>query len=77
MHASKTDLVEGRICPSGHEAVKLQKQSISESKMYLKDTHLDEQEEVGILALGSGTLALLDVVVGDVDTLSQAVSYCS
>ena len=38
--------------------------------MYLKDTHLDEQEEVGILALGSGTLALLDVVARNVDTLA-------
>ena len=32
-------------------------------------TYLDQQEQVGILALGGGTVALLDVVLFDVDTL--------
>ena len=34
-------------------------------------TYLDEQEQVGILALGGGTDALLDVVLDDVDTLAN------
>lgn len=37
-----------------------------------KRTYLDEQEEVGILALGGGPLALLDVVLDDIDTLPIA-----
>lgn len=32
-------------------------------------THFDEQEEVGVLAHGGGTVALPDVVLDDVDTL--------
>ena len=35
------------------------------------DTHLDEQEKVRILALRSRTVALLDVVLGDIDTLAE------
>ena len=34
-------------------------------------TYLDEQEQIGILALGGGTDALLDVVLDDVDTLTN------
>lgn len=33
--------------------------------------YLDEEEEVGVLALGCCTMALLDVVVGDINTLQQ------
>lgn len=32
-------------------------------------TNLDEEKQIGILALGGGTSTLLDVVGGDVDTL--------
>ena len=34
-------------------------------------THLNQQEEVRILALGGSPLALLDVVLDDVDTLAN------
>lgn len=37
----------------------------------MSSAYLDQQEEVGILTLGSGTCALLDVVVLDVDTLQK------
>ena len=33
------------------------------------DAYLDKQEEVRVLALGGGPLALLDVVFGDIDSL--------
>lgn len=40
-------------------------------------THLDEQEEVRILALRGRTVALLDVVFGDVDTLASIMPSVS
>lgn len=36
------------------------------------DTHFDEEEEVWILALRGCSVPLLDVVVGNVDTLSAS-----
>ena len=38
-------------------------------------SYFDQQEEVGILALGGGTLTLLDVMMCDVDTLQNDISY--
>ena len=35
------------------------------------DARLDEQEEIWILTLGGRAVALLDVVLGNVDTLSN------
>lgn len=37
-------------------------------------TNLDEEKQIGILALGGSTSTLLDVVGGDVDTLKYQVS---
>jgi hypothetical protein len=34
-------------------------------------TYFDEQEEIWILAFGGCPVALLDVVLGDIDTLPQ------
>lgn len=36
----------------------------------LHATHLDEQEQVRVLALGGRPVALLDVVLDDIDTLN-------
>ena len=36
-----------------------------------KSLYLDQQEQVGILALGGCPLALLDVMLGDIDTLAK------
>ena len=38
--------------------------------LVIVDAYLDKQEEVRVLALGGGPLALLDVVLGNVDTLA-------
>ena len=38
------------------------------------DAYLDKQEEVGVLALGGGPLALLDVVFFNINTLGCTVS---
>jgi hypothetical protein len=32
-------------------------------------TYLNQEQEVGVLALGSGTLTVLDVLLGDINTL--------
>lgn len=37
--------------------------------------YLDEQEQVGILALGGGSDALLDVVLVDVDALANGQNH--
>lgn len=37
----------------------------------MKCTYLDQEEQVGVLALGSGTVALFDVVLFNVDTLGR------
>lgn len=34
-------------------------------------TYLDQEQEVGVLALGSGTLTVLDVLLGDINTLRR------
>lgn len=34
-----------------------------------ENAYFDEQEQIGILALGGGSLPLLDVMLGDINTL--------
>ena len=66
------DLVERRICTPRQEAVQLSytdELRIDRAKRF--DRYLDEQEQVGILALGGSSDALLDVVLDDVDTLTK------
>lgn len=42
-----------------------------------KRAHLHKEQQIGILALGGGTGALLDVVLGDVDALRTVITTIS
>ena len=63
------NLVERGVRAPGKETVELAIASQTYVDRDALATYLDEQEQVGILALGRGTAALLDVVLFDVDTL--------
>lgn len=66
----KSDLVERGVRAPGEETVKLWTRSDGPLRApEIESAHLDQQEQVGVLALGGGTVALLDVVLCDVDTL--------
>ena len=66
------DLVERRICTPRQEAVQLSHMDEFRIECWKRcNAYLDEQEQVGILALGGGTGTLLDVVSCDVDTLAH------
>lgn len=41
-----------------------------------KKTYLDQEQEVRVLALGSGTLTVLDVLLGDINTL-RTIKGCN
>ena len=72
----KSDLVELRIRPAGQEAEELEQGINLLLKSIRKRLYLDEEEEIGILALGGGALTLLNVVVFDVDTLAIVNKSC-
>ena len=66
------DLVERRICTPRQEAVQLSHMDELRIERRMRcNAYLDEQEQVGILALGGSSDALLDVVLDDVDTLTK------
>ena len=71
MHCKESnDLVERRVRAPGEESVELVAEVEQEPRAPRTwSTHLDQQEQVGILALGGGTVTLLDVVLFDIDTL--------
>jgi hypothetical protein len=69
----KPDLVEFGICTACKEAVQLHLIS-KERIMTQKVKYLDQEKEVRVLARWSSASALLDVMLGDVDTLFETVS---
>lgn len=67
----KRDLVECRIRPAGKESVQLGRGIRLSPHEETFKAYLDEEEKVWVLALWGGPVALLDVVLLDVDTLGH------
>jgi hypothetical protein len=68
------NLVEAGICAPCQEPVELNRtMSINIFADKKKSKYLDEEEQIWVLAFGGGPVALLDVVVGNVDTLKDAM----
>ena len=68
-----THLVKFGVCAPSKKAVELKKRINRLSRPEAKETHLNEQEQVGILTLGRCPITLLNVVGLDVDSLWECV----
>ena len=70
-------LVESGVRAPGEETVELEfaKASVPIARGQIDVIYLDQQEQVRVLALGGGTVALLDVVLFDIDTLEAHTAF--